>query len=281
MKKLALALVCFASVAFFASCQQEITNPEPAISVITDEGFVKNGDVVDVEQTIVYGFQMASNSQTKKELKQLSVATYFINLEGVEELQEEEIVSLAGKTEYRYVDTVYYEVTTRELMGSIKTVATVTDVDGKINTATLTLNLNEPAEPLEEADFTWFRQGTNDAIGLDEFGLEWTDNGKEAFAIIKPVEGATLYGFGVGSDVWNEVTTDVEKVAAFTEGLHSVMDDFRGVSAWSDKDYDFVIGTLYEGEYHLIHITHGDVETITNNQGQTIRTDVTITGKAK
>lgn len=281
MKKLALALVCFASVAFFASCQQEITNPEPAISVITDEGFVKNGDVVDVEQPFVYGFQMASNSQTKKELKQLSVATYFINLEGVEELQEEEIVSLAGKTEYRYVDTVYYEVTTREVMGSIKTVATVTDVDGKINTATLTLNLNEPAEPLEEADFTWFRQGTNDAIGLDEFGLEWTGNGKEAFAIIKPVEGATLYGFGVGSDVWNEVTTDVEKVAAFTEGLHSVMDEFRGVSAWSDKDYDFVIGTLYEGEYHLIHITHGDVETITNNQGQTIRTDVTITGKAK
>ena len=281
MKKLALALVCFASVAFFASCQQEITNPEPAISVITDEGFVKNGDVVDVEQTIVYGFQMASNSQTKKELKQLSVATYFINLEGVEELQEEEIVSLAGKTEYRYVDTVYYEVTTREVMGSIKTVATVTDVDGKINTATLNLSLNEPAEPLEEADFTWFRQGSNPGEGLEEFGLEWTSNIKEAHAIIKPVEGATLYGFGVGSDVWNEVTTDVEKVAAFTEGLHSVMDDFRGVSAWNDNDYDFVIGTLYNGEYHLIHITHGDVENITNSQGQTIRTDITITGKVK
>ena len=276
MKKLALALVCFASVAFFASCQQEITNPEPAISVITDEGFVKNGDVVDVEQTIVYGFQMASNSQTKKELKQLSVATYFINLEGVEELQEEEIVSLAGKTEYRYVDTVYYEVTTREVMGSIKTVATVTDVDGKINTATLTLNLNEPAEPLEEADFTWFRHGSNPAEGLEEYGLEWTGNGKEVFAIIKPVEGATLYGFGVGSDVWNEVTTDVEKVAAFTEGLHSVMDDFRGVSAWNTKDYDYVIGTLYEGEYHLIHITHGQVD----NNGSA-GTDITITGKVK
>ena len=276
MKKLALALVCFASVAFFASCQQEITNPEPTVSVITDEGFVKNGDVIDVEQTIVYGFQMASNSQTKKELKQLSVATYFINLEGVEELQEEEIVSLAGKTEYRYVDTVYYEVTTREVMGSIKTVATVTDVDGKINTATLTLSLNKPAEPLEEADFSWFRHGSNDATGLEEFGLEWTGNGKEAFAIIKPVEGATLYGFGVGSDVWNEVTTDVEKVAAFTEGLHSVMDDFRGVSAWNTKDYDYVIGTLYEGEYHLIHITHGQVD----NNGSA-GTDITITGKVK
>ncbi|MBQ6728837.1 MAG: hypothetical protein IJQ83_07905 [Bacteroidales bacterium] len=274
MKKLALALVCFASVAFFASCQQEITNPEPTVSVITDEGFVKNGDVIDVEQTIVYGFQMASNSQTKKELKQLSVATYFINLEGVEELQEEEIVSLAGKTEYRYVDTVYYEVTTRDVMGSIKTVATVTDVDGKINTATLTLSLNEPAEPLEEADFTWFRHGSNDATGLEEFGLEWTGNGKEVFAIIKPVEGATLYAFD--PDTWNEVTTDVEKVAAFTEGIHGILSDFRGVSAWNTKDYNFVIGTLYEGEYHLIHITHGQVD----NNGSA-GTDITITGKAK
>jgi hypothetical protein len=276
MKKLALALVCFASVAFFASCQQEITNPEPTISVITDEGFVKNGDVVDVEQTIVYGFQMASNSQTKKELKQLTLTTYFVDLEGTEELQQEEIIPLTGKTEYRFVDTVYYEVTTREVMGSIKTVATVTDVDGKINTATLNLSLNEPAEPLEEADFTWFRHGSNPAEGLEEFGLEWTGNGKEVFAILKPVEGATLYGFSVGSDVWNEVTTDVEKVAAFTEGLHSVMDDFRGVSAWNTKDYDYVIGTLYEGEYHLIHITHGQVD----NNGSA-GTDITITGKAK
>jgi hypothetical protein len=274
MKKLALALVCFASVAFFASCQKEITNPEPTISVITDEGFVKNGDVVDVEQTIVYGFQMASNSQTKKELKQLSVATYFINLEGVEELQEEEIVSLAGKTEYRYVDTVYYKVTTRDVMGSIKTVATVTDVDGKINTATLTLSLNEPAEPLEEADFTWFRHSQNPGEGLEEFGLEWTGNGKEVFAIIKPVEGATLYAFD--PDTWNEVTTDVEKVAAFTEGIHGILSDFRGVSAWNSKDYNFVIGTLYEGEYHLIHITHGQVD----NNGSA-GTDITITGKAK
>jgi hypothetical protein len=275
MKKLALALVCFASVAFFASCQQEITNPEPAISVITDEGFVKNGDVVDVEQTIVYGFQMASNSQTKKELKQLSLSTTFIDLEGNESTPEEEIISLAGKTEYRFVDTVAYEVT-RDVMGTIKTVATVTDVDGKVNTATLTLSLNEPAEPLEEADFTWFRHGSNPAEGLEEYGLEWTGNGKEVFAIIKPVEGATLYGFGVGSDVWNEVTTDVEKVAAFTEGLHSVMDDFRGVSAWNTKDYDYVIGTLYEGEYHLIHITHGQID----NNGSA-GTDITITGKVK
>ena len=273
MKKLALALVCFASVAFFASCQQEITDPEPTISVINDEGFVKTGDVVDVKQAFVYGFQMASNSQTKKELKQLSVTTFFVDLEGQEIQQEQEIISLAGKTEYRFVDTVAYEVT-RDVMGTIKTVATVTDVDGKVNTAILAIGLNEPAEPLETKDFTWFRHGGNDATGLAEYGLEWTGNGKEDFAIIKPVEGATLYGFS--PDTWNEVTTDVEKVSAFTEGLHTVMDKFTGVSAWNTKDYDFVIGTLYEGEYHLIHITHGQVV----NNGSA-GTDITITGQSK
>ena len=272
MKKLALALVCFASVAFFASCQQEITNPEPSISLITDDGFIKNGDVIDVEQAFVYGFQMASNSQTKKELKQLSLSTTFIDLEGNESTPEEEIISLAGKTEYRFVDTVAYEVT-RDVMGTIKTVATVTDVDGKVNTATLTLSLNEPAEPVETKDFTWFRHGGNDGEGLEEFGLEWEGNGKEVFAIIKPVDGATLYGFS--PDTWDEVTTDVEKVAAFTEGLHTTMSDFRGVSAWYTKDYDFVIGTLYNGEYHLIHITRGVVDS------SAAGTDITITGQSK
>ena len=273
MKKLALALVCFASVAFFASCQQEVTNPEPTISVITDDGFVKNGDVIDVDQEIVYGFQMASNSQTKKELKQLSIITTFIDIEGNEGAPVEEIISLAGKTEYRFVDTVGFVISdeTRDIIGSIKTVATVTDVDGKINTATLNLSLNKPAEPLEEADFTWFRHGSNDGEGLEEYGLEWTGNGKEVFAIIKPVAGATLYSFT--ADTWNEVNTDVEKAAVFSEAL--AMSDFRGVSAWYTKTYDYVIGTLYNGEYHLIHITNGVVDS------STAGTDITITGQAK
>ena len=277
MKKLALALVCFASVAFFASCQQEVTNPEPTISVITDDGFVKNGDVIDVDQEIVYGFQMASNSQTKKELKQLSIVTTFIDIEGNEGAPVEEIISLAGKTEYRFVDTVGFEITdeTRDIIGSIKTVATVTDVDGKVNTATLTLSLNQPALPLEETDFTWFRHGSNNGEGLAEFGLEWTGNGKEVFAIIKPVAGATM--FMLSPENWDAITTDVEKAAFFSEGnLIAQIPDFRGVSAWNTKDYDYVIATLYNDEYHVIHITHGQVD----NNGSA-GTDITITGKAK
>ena len=269
MKKLALALVCMFSVAFFASCTQEITDPEPTISVITDEGFVKSGDVVDINQEFVYGFQMASNTQTKKELKQLSITATLIDLEGNETTGTEEIISLAGMTEYRYIDSIYYELD-RDIIGSVRYDATVTDVDGKTNSAVLTLTINLPAMPLEAADFTWFRHGSNDGEGLAEFGLEWKSNAKEVFAVIKPIEGATLYSFP--AETWNEVTTNIEKAAAF-ENAFSVT-DFRGVSAWSTKDYDYVIGTIYNGEYHLIHITHGTVV----GSGPT---DITITGQAK
>ena len=48
MKKLALALVCLVSVAFFASCDPEITNPEPTIAVITGENYVYDGQTIDV-----------------------------------------------------------------------------------------------------------------------------------------------------------------------------------------------------------------------------------------
>ena len=274
MKKLALALVCMFSVAFFASCTQDITNPEPSISVITDEGFVKNGDVIDLEQPFVYGFQMASNSQTKKELKQLSVVATILDLDGNEAANQEEIVPLIGLTEYRYVDSIYYELD-RDVIGSVRYVATVTDVDGKINAATLTISLNRPTQPLEEKDFTWFRHGSNDGEGLAEYGLEWKGNGKEVFAIIKPVAGATM--FMLSPENWDAITTDIEKAAFFSEGnLIAQIPDFRGVSAWNTKDYDYVIATLYNDEYHVIHITHGQVD----NNGSA-GTDITITGKAK
>ena len=120
---------------------------------------------------------------------------------------------------------------------------------------------------------------TGNRIKLAEYGLEWTGNGKEVSAIIKPVAGAEMYL--ILPEDWAAVKTDVDKAAFFSDGVYSVISDFRGVSAWNSKDYDYVIGTLYNGEYHMIHITHGEVQTITNSQGQTIRTDITITGQSK
>ena len=263
MKKLALALVCFASVAFFASCQQEITNPEPTISVITDEGFVDNDDVVNLEQPIVYGFQMASNSQTKKELKQLSIASYFIDLDGKEELQEEEIIPLTGKTEYRFVDTVMYEITTRDLVGSVKNVATVTDVDGKVKTATLVFDLNQPAQPLISRAINWVRSGqtVENATETDmaNMGLQWT---------------------GSYRDIMAEITTDVEKAeyfASLPEYTHATaIDRYRNISAEQSHTYNDMLAVVYNGGCYLIHITYAKVDNL-GSAG----TKITITGDTK
>ena len=268
MKKLALALVCFVSVAFFASCSQEVTNPEPSIAVMTGEDFMYDGQTINLFQDYSLGFRAAANSQTKKELATFTLVGKVYDMEDNEIFVADTALAISG-TEYVYQET--WSFGSRELIAKVAFIATVTDVDGKSNSTTINVTIDKPAIDLVEEDFTWFRHGGNDATGLEEYGLEWTGNGKEVFAIIKPVEGATLYSFP--AETWNEVTTDVENAAIFSEAL-SVL-DFRGVSAWYTKTYDYVIGTLYNDEYHLIHITKGVVDS------STAGTDITITGQSK
>ena len=278
MKKLALALVCLVSVAFFASCNPTVDNPEPTISVITDEGFVQNGDVIDIAQEFVYGFQMASNTQTKKELKQLSVTASTFDLEGNEEPLSEEIISLAGLTEYRYIDTLSY--TLRDvIIGSVRYIATVTDVDGKINTATLTFNLNLPEEPLESTPIEWIRKGQflqgDTEAEMAAFGLKWVGSYKEVFATIEALDGATMY-LCDGND-YATITSDIEKADYFTKLFETGLSiaKYRNITTNNSANYNDMLAISYDGETYLIHITRAEIET--GNYG----TQITIKGETK
>ena len=263
MKKLAMALACLVSVAFFASCTQE--TPNPTISVATQEGFIQNNDVVDVPSVKKFGFNVAAELNGK-DLTKLYVTVS--DGDTTMTWADLDLTALAATRSYAYVDTLELR---RDIIGHVNINAVVTDAAGKTATASIAFDVNEPAQTLEAKDFTWYRHGANTAEGnLADLGLQWAGNSKESFVILKPLTGATLYGFT--SEDWGATTTDVEKAALFSDGMNVVMDEFRGVSAWSDKDYDFVIGTVYNGEYHLIHITHGDVES---------KTDITITGQYK
>ena len=267
MKKLALALVCLVSVAFFASCTPE-TNPEPSIDIMTGENFVYDGQTVDLGVTYSIGFRAASNAQSKKELAKFTLNASLYEMDGTLAFSKDTTIAVSG-TEYVFQNNnLVFENYNRELVGKAIFTAAIIDVDGRSKFVTLNVDLNQPAQPLEPADFTWTRVGSNPGEGLEELGLEWTNNAKEAFAVIKPVEGALLYGFD--PDEWNKVTTDVQKAALFTDGLHSVMSDFRGVSAWSSKDYDFVLGTVYNGKYNMIHITRGEVDS-NGSAGTTVK----------
>ena len=278
MKKLALALVCLVSVAFFASCQKPVENPEPTISVITDEGFVQNGDVIDLNQEFTYGFQMASNTQTQKELKQLSVVTVFIDLEGNEETLSEEIVSLAGLTEYRYTESLSFEPE-REIIGSVRFSATVTDVDEKYTTTALTLAINQPAEPLNITPIEWIRKGQNlqgnTEAEMAAFGLKWTGSYKEVFATIEAIDGATLYL--CDGDDFEKITNDVEKAAYFADLFENGLSiaKYRNITTNNSANYNDMLAISYEGETYLIHIVRAEIET--GNYG----TQITIKGEAK
>ncbi len=276
MKKLALALVCFASVAFFASCTKPVENPEPSIAVKTGENYVYDGQTVDIGQNYTLGFRAASNSQTMKELATFKLNVKFTTLDDTETKSYDSIINVSG-TEYTFEQVLNFGLTnneeSRELVAKAIFTATITDVDGKMNSTTINLNINQPAVALEPKDFSWVRQGSSDATGLAEYGLEWTGNGKEVFAIIKPVAGAEMYM--ILPEDWAAVKTDVDKAAFFSDGVYSVISDFQGVSAWNSNDYNFVIGTRYNGEYHMIHITHGEVLSATSG------TTITITGQSK
>lgn len=240
MKKLALALVCLVSVAFFASCTPE---GDPTIQVLNEEGYVQSGDVVDVNTDFNFGFVMASNAQTGKELTSLIL-----------KIDEEtpDTLTLTGN-EYTYKGTLHYEFTRDEFIRYSTITAIVTDAAGKTASTSITLSINNPAQELVVTPFEWRRDAGGDGTGLAEFGLQWTSN-TSTNAIIKPLEGATLYRFE-NSDVWDNTKTDVDKEALFSELTLSVA-QFSDVSVTAaSQTYDIVLGTTYNGENHLIHVT--------------------------
>ena len=261
MKKLALALVCLVSVAFFASCTPE---GDPTIQVLNQEGYVQNGDVVDLDQEVNFGFVVASSAVSNKEL-----STLIVKIDDDEILTD--TIDLSGKTSFTYYGSITYQAD-REIIDNSTITAIVTDAAGKTASATINLSINNPAKPLIVTDFTWNRHGGVAATGLDVFGLKWTKNERAIYAVIEPLEGATLYKFDPAN--WETINYDTEKAALF-EGAIAISQwkEFNTAGA-INQDLDVLLGSIYHGEMHLMHITKGHIETFKG-------TDVTLTGQAK
>jgi hypothetical protein len=266
MKKLALALVCLMGVAFFTSCDKDpvVENPEPSIVVLAQEGYLADGDVIDVNVEYPYGFRAASNPDTQKELYKLVVTCT------VDEVTTYLCDSLISGTEFTFEGSISFE--TREIIGEAEIIATVTDNDGKTNTASFKISVNKE-DNLVAYGFTWNRHGGQPATGLEPFGLKWEKNAeKDIYAVIEPLEGAQLYCFE-NAKVWDETQTEAQLAALFSEATTATQ--FKEVSCTAgDKDYNLVIGTTYNGYNYLINVTHSHAESFKG-------TDVTITGEFK
>lgn len=247
MKKLALAIVCLMGIAFFTSCDpvNPVENPEPTITIMATEGYLQNGQVIDLGVEYPYGFIAASNPETMKELSHMTVTC------GETVICDTTITG----TEFKFEGTIYFEDTKDTIIGHAEIIAVVKDVAGESNTATIKVDINK-VETLEATPFEWRRDNGADGVGLAEFGLQWTKNVTEkTVAKIEPLNGATLTVFT--PEDWTNTTTAAQKAALFTEVLG--VSEYKEVSTTASNTYDLVIGTIYNGETHLIHITKCEV----------------------
>ncbi len=269
MKKLALALVCFASLAFFASCVKE---GQPTIQVLNAEGYVQDGATVNTGEQIDFGFVMASSAVTNSQL-----ATLIVTVDGI----GWDTIDLTGETEYTYRDYVEYAPERDDILGTSVINAVVTDAAGQTATASITLTINQVDEPLISSTFSWVRDGAHFLSQEDmrAVGLDWPSNSKaEAYVNIKPLDGCSMYIIEDGDEFGN-ITTQSEKDAYFADlrenGITASV--YRGISAWDDETaYNSMLAVIdAAGEKHLVHFTYATVKS--GNYG----TKITISGELK
>jgi hypothetical protein len=278
MKKLALALVCFASVAFMASCVKTIEHPEPSIAVMTGEDYVYDGQTVDLGVNYKIGFHAASNSQTQKELAKFNLAASLYEMDGTLIESRDSTYVISG-TEYDHQEGLNFNFTnTRDLVGKVSITGTVTDVDGKRNAVTINLNINQPAITLEIEPINWVKTGHN-VQDLSAYGLVWKEtNYKSPFTHIIPAEGSTLYLIENGDEVFNSIVTDFDLRNKFAELAETgrPIDDYKNVDCNASADYhDLLIVKEANDKLHAININRADITT------PSAGTRITITGKAK
>lgn len=256
MKKLALALVCLVSVAFFASCDPtEILDPTPYLTVKTDPGYVSgtvdNPTIIalDDETNYKFGFHAETNASTKKGLSTLKVLKEYILANG-EIGSSETTVELNGVTSYDFEDNVFEG---KAIYDAFTVRATVTDEGGQSKTVALAYKV-EQVDALPVEKFKWERYNGANGTGLEKFGLEWNSNVQRAFyAVINPLSGAKLYNITNTSE-WDNIVTAADKADFFSKLPEIGIGMFKDIVIGNTTP-NFVLATKYNGENYLIHIT--------------------------
>ena len=250
----------------------------PLIQILQGDSYVYDGQVINIGTDYIYGIRVASNTQTNKELATLKLSVSLTDMNDVEYYADDTTINISG-TEYTYQEPLNFSLDRDELISKFNITATVTDVDGNMNSLTTHLVINLPEEPLTEeplteVDFEWYRCG-NEQTGLEEYGLYWYRNAKSPFAEIKPLDGVLLYKFN-DSSVWDEIESESQKAALFSNSAVTAA-IYNDVDVSQNSTYDDLIGTrMPDGSLHLIHVELFIVGSYTP-----AGTPFTIYGKAK
>ena len=285
MKKLALALVCMFSVAFFASCEKTIEHPEPSIAILAGDNFitgtVDQPTVIDANDesalNLKYGFHVESNAETKKELASLKLTWELTDDEGIETFDT--IFDLTGMTTYDFEDYLFEQRATVTLMDGTIT-AVVTDADNQTSTATIAFTIVYDEEPLPVELIEWVRKGANLLGNTEEemaaLGLKWSGSYKEVFATIEPLNDDVFLYLCDGDD-FEDIEYMSDKYAYFSNLAETAtpIEKYRNITTNNSSDYNDMLAVIYGEDLILIRINRAEIET------GTYGTQITIKGAVK
>ena len=147
-------MLCLASIALLAGCKKEVKpeepetpitpdtleNTKPSLSIINQEGYIANGDILLCGTSYNFGFIARSNSQTNAELSSLIILI---------DNEEKANLDLSG-TEYIYNDSISFHNDYPN--DRITITAILSDIGGKEVSKSLKVHLQktdiEQPEPL-------------------------------------------------------------------------------------------------------------------------------------
>ena len=263
MKKLALALVCLVSVAFFASCQKEAGIP--SINFTSGENYISSDATVEALEPFMFGIQAKSNETTLEPLTKCTLQVFT----GEDAKAVDTTIVIDNQTQFNFDAQIALPE------GVYTFVATVYNDKDMTNECRMTITSVVIDTPIEASAFEWYRWGNHEQHGLEEFGLYWDRNRN---AIIVPTDGTTLFT-GFTKEQWDAVTTENQKAAFFQlaqEAQHAAT-EYTGVSTNGSGPVEDVIGTITsDGVCHLLY-----VERIQFGEFGTYGYPMTVTGLAK
>ncbi|MBO7571507.1 MAG: hypothetical protein J6T48_05060 [Bacteroidales bacterium] len=252
MKNLKIAMILVAAVAFFCSCG----DPEAPTVTLTGEP-----SVFELAKANEINVDMNVKVDAPKGIDALKGNVYYLNAS--DSVMDASTFALEGftagektyegtiKTTLKKEDVKDYAAVKFEVVATTKN-----DVEGSAN---FTVTIEAPK--YTTGNFEWKRLGGAAATGLADFGLSWTSSGKTVTAKIVPTNGAKLYILAA-DDYAIETITDLNAK------LTSEVNEYRGVNAEAptNKTYNDVIATVYDGKTYLINVTKsvGTVETAGN-----------------
>ena len=203
-------------------------NSIPSISVYQADGYISNGDTLILNKPYYLGFVVSSQTALLSSLEIRIDDTEFDYVE-------------FNELTYTYREEVEFTMT--EFLFEHDITAIVTDSDGRTNSASIHIYIQEL--PLNVYEFVWVRQ-SGQASGPEDYGLYWQYNSIDGKAHIKPLDGVTLYSFN--SSAWDATITNSEKEALFAND-GQIINEYNNVSTMNNGTYDDVIGTRIDMHY--------------------------------